>query len=107
MVTGLAVAHLVLLLAAAGDPPGGVDTTLLQYGAVGAIAAGGAWFGLGAYRREVRRADSLEQELRRVSDQHAAELRALNVEMRDKLVPAVIDAVRVMADVSAVMRERR
>jgi hypothetical protein len=90
------------------EPPSpGLDATLLQYGAIGAIALGGMWFGLGAYRREVRRSDALAAELSKLRDDHAAELRALNAEIRDKQVPVLSEAVRVLGDVTVLMRERR
>lgn len=91
----------------ADGQPAGFDTTLMQYGAVGAFAAGGVWFVLGAYRLEVRRGDALTKELSTLRDAHAAELRALNAEIRDKQVPVLSEAVRVLGDVTVLMRERR
>lgn len=53
-------------------------------------------FAQGAYQRERDRADRL-----------AEELRVLNTELRDRYVPTMTEAVRVLGDVTALMRERR
>lgn len=77
---------------------GAVDATspLLQYGAIGVIAALLIVFARGAYQREAKRADALDEELRR-----------LNADMRERLVPLMTDVVRVLAEVNALQRDRR
>jgi hypothetical protein len=83
---------------AQADGSGGVDATspLLQYGAIGVITVLLIAFARTAYQRETKRADSLDEELRR-----------LNADMRERLVPLMTDVVRVLAEVNALQRDRR
>lgn len=109
---------LTLWMAVATDPAPVPAVTWEQYGVVGLLAAGGLTFGLRTHRREIRRSDELAAELSRVRDahatelarvrdQHAAELRAVWTDMRDKQVPLLSDTVRILGEVSALIRERR
>lgn len=69
---------------------------LVQYGVLGVLAALLIAFARSAYLREAKRADALDEELRH-----------LNADMRDRLVPLLTDVVRVLAETAAAQRERR
>lgn len=106
----LAVAAAVRYWAADGgsDPTGlGPYGPLVNLGAVGLVCAVLLTLVRSAYQREVARGDELAEQLRQANADHATELRTLNAEMRDKQVPVMAEAVRVLADVTALMRERR
>lgn len=68
----------------------------LNLGAIGALALLLLWFARGAYAREVTRADR--------SDMALAEL---NKEMREKVIPALVDATRALADAADALRDGR
>jgi len=76
----------------------GADPTspLVQYGVLGVLAALLIAFARSAYQREARRADELEKELRRLND-----------DMRERLVPLMTDVVRVLAETASLHRDRR
>jgi hypothetical protein len=74
----------------------GISDSFIQYGVLGAVALMGLWFVLTSYRREVNRADKAEEELR-----------LLNQEMRDKVIPALTEATRVALEYAQRSRDRR
>lgn len=84
------------MLTGAPTPAEGVTSTFLQFGVLGAVALLGLWFVLTAYRREVARGDTAEKAL--------AEL---NREMRDKVIPALTEATRALAEYAQSLRDRR
>lgn len=77
---------------------GGIDPTspLVQYGAIGVITALLIAFARGAYQREAKRADAADEEVRR-----------LNADLRDRVVPLFTEVVRVLADYNTLLRDRR
>jgi hypothetical protein len=92
----VALAQVVWSAVADSDPLSGAASVILQYGALGALTVTLLYIHLSSYRREARRADALEAELRR-----------LNADLRDRLVPTMTEVVRVLGDVAALMRDRR
>lgn len=94
----------VVLAAANTNSTNGPDpTVLLQYGAVGFLAALGVYTSwnlyrrlLAAYRREQQRADRLEEELR-----------ALNQTVQELMTQALRDATSAVADALDTVAERR
>ncbi len=70
-----------------------------NYGAVGIIAGLGVWFANTAYRREIKRGDAYEEQLR-----------VLNAAVRDKLVPTMesaTSAVRASQELLVTMRTQQ
>lgn len=85
--------------AAADDMSTAADSVtgvLLQYGVLGVFALLALWFFLTVYKREVARADRAEEALSE-----------LNLQVRDKVIPALTDTVRVNAELQELLRERR
>lgn len=82
------------VVTAATDP--GVAGVFLQFGVLGAIALLALWFFLVVYKREVARADRAEQALA-----------TLNFDVRDKVLPALIDTIRVNQELKELLREKR
>lgn len=81
----------------AADPDGlDVAAPFLQFGAIGALALLLLAFARGAYQRETKRSDALEEELRRI-----------NTELRDRMVPLLTEVARVLADAHTLLRDRR
>lgn len=81
-----------------GGDGAGIDTVspFLQLGAIGALALLLLAFARGAYLREAKRSDALEEELRRI-----------NTELRDRMVPLLTEVARVLGDAHTLLRERR
>lgn len=77
---------------------GGLNTAapFVQLGAIGALALLLLSFARGAYLREAKRADALEEELRRI-----------NTELRDRMVPLLTEVTRVITDAHNLLREHR
>lgn len=94
-VTALQVAFTAAIEAA--DATGGTDllTPFLQLGAVGALALLLLTFARGAYQREAKRSDALEEELRR-----------LHTDLRERFVPLMTEVTRVLAEAHSLLRER-
>lgn len=94
---------LLLVADTATDPTATITTAFVQLGAVGALALILLWFSLGAYK-DVKA--QREQERAR-AERAEAELRVLNADLTNKYVPVLTDAVRILGDVTALMRERK
>jgi len=87
---GAFVAYLI-----AADPGNASDVaTLTQYGVLGVLAVILIVFARLAYRRETERADRLE-----------AELRAQNMAIQDKAIPALLAATAAMSEVTELLRD--
>ena len=91
---------LALTLLAVGatttEPTVDAIAPFVQLGAIGALAILLMWFALGAYRRETARADKAEDQLRQ-----------LEKEMRDSVVPQLVRVAEVLGDVTTALRDRR
>lgn len=84
------------------DPTSSITTAFIQLGAVGGLALILLWFSLGAYKDlKMQR----EQERQR-ADRAETELRALNADLTNKYVPVLTDAVRILGEVTGLMRDR-
>ena len=81
---------------AATQLPAGIADAYLQLGVLGIQALLGLWFGLTAYRREVKRADAAEQALA-----------ALNLEMRESVIPALTGATHAVTECVQFLRDNR
>lgn len=84
---------------AASDPTdatASVTGVFLQFGVLGAFALLALWFFLTVYKREVERADRAE-----------VALAALNSDVREKVIPALTDTIRVNAELQELLREKR
>lgn len=78
------------------DLTASVTGVFLQFGILGAFALLALWFFLSVYKREVERADRAEEAL--------AEL---NSDVRDKVIPALTDTIRVNAELQELLRRER
>jgi hypothetical protein len=78
------------------DATASVTGVFLQFGVLGAFALLALWFFLNVYKREVARADRAE-----------AALAVLNSDVRDKVIPALTDTIRVNAELQQLLRDRR
>jgi hypothetical protein len=78
------------------DVGNSIAGVILQFGVLGALVLLAIYFFFIVYKREVERADRAE-----------AALAALNSDVRDKVMPALIDTVRVNAELQDLLRERR
>jgi hypothetical protein len=78
------------------DVTASVTGIFLQFGVLGAFALLALWFFFTVYRREVERADRAE-----------AALAALNSDLREKVMPALLDSVRVNTELQQLLREKR
>lgn len=86
--------HLIQMLAA--DTTAVPDVSqLFNYGAVGVLAALGAWFARVAYKREAERADRLDAEVIR-----------LNGVIQEKCIPALLAAGAALERSAKVLAER-
>lgn len=85
---------MIYAAAAAVDP--GITGVFLQFGVLGAFSLLALWFFLIVYKREVSRADNAERALA-----------ALNSDVRDKILPALLDTIRVNQELKEVLREQR
>jgi len=74
----------------------GITGVFLQFGVLGAFALLALWFFLTVYKREVSRADAAE-----------AALAVLNADLRDKVIPALHDTIRVNQELKEILREQR
>lgn len=84
---------------AASDPndvAGSVTGVFIQFGVLGAFALLALWFFMTVYKREVDRADRAEEALAQ-----------LNAQVRDKVIPALTDTVRVNAELQELLRDLR
>ncbi len=87
---------MLLAVASGADLPTGIASIFLGSGVLGAVALLGLWFVLTTYRREVARAD-----------QALAELRDLNREIREKVIPALTEATRAVTENAQALRDKR
>lgn len=76
--------------------PADTANLISNLGALVVLAAFGLWFFLVVYKREVARADKAE-----------AALAALNSDVRDKVIPALTDTLRVNIELRELLREQR
>lgn len=74
----------------------GITGVFLQFGVLGAFSLLALWFFLTVYKREVARADAAERALA-----------ALNSDVRDKILPALLDTIRVNQELKEILREQR
>lgn len=85
------------MLAAAGtNVTSDLANVFLQYGALGAFAIIALVFFRTVYRRETERADRAE-----------AALAQLNLDVREKVIPVLTEANRLVAEATALAREGR
>jgi hypothetical protein len=97
---------LAVLLTTAGQPPAAtltVEGVLLVYGPLGILAGAAVWLGRRLIQSETARADRAEA---RVAELHA-DLRALNKDVIDRVVPALVESNRTGVEVLEVIRARR
>lgn len=74
----------------------GITGVFLQFGVLGALSLLALWFFLTVYRREVSRADAAE-----------AALALLNADLREKVIPALHDTIRVNNELKEILRAQR
>lgn len=80
----------------AADATNSVAAIFLQFGVLGAFALLALWFFLTVYKREVARADRAE-----------AALAVLNTDVRDKVIPALTDTIRMNTELKELLRDQR
>lgn len=80
----------------ATDVGSSITGVFLQFGVLGAFALLALWFFLTVYKREVARADRAE-----------AALAVLNSDVRDKVIPALTDTIRMNTELKELLREQR
>lgn len=73
----------------------GPDLSVLgNYGVVGLLAALGLWFAYQTWKREVKRADELDAEVKR-----------LNVLIQEKVIPALVAGTSATSESTALIRD--
>lgn len=78
------------------DAPGDVAAIFLQYGVLGAFSLIALAFFRTVYRRETERADRAE-----------AQLVELNRDVREKIIPVLTEANRLVAESASIVRDAK